>query len=193
MLTDKQKQVLLLSFIILLILLPLNMLWAKNLMGHRYLLPIYITFSLLTAVFTFSSYVPDKLKNSLIVVWLLIGLSGNFWIYPPKISKGWDSTLAHLPYHQLRTQALKYIDSQKINYKDVTTFFPNYYSLDDIDLNNDKRFFNNYTIGNNSMYILYSNIFNVDDAVYDDMMKKYKPVKEFENSGVFVVLLKKSN
>lgn len=192
-LNDKQQQVLLLSFIIILILLPLNMLWAKNLMGHRYLLPIYITFSLLTAAFTFSSYVPDKIKNSLIVVWLLIGLSGNFWIYPAKISKGWDSTLAHLPYHQLRTQALNYIDSQKINYKDVTTFFPNYYSLDDIDLNNDKRFFNNYTIGNNSKYILYSNIFNVDDAVYDDMMKKYKPVKEFKNSGVFIVLMEKSN
>lgn len=192
-LIDKQKQILILSFTIFLILLPLNMLWAKNLMGHRYLLPIYITFSLLTATLTFSSYVPDKIKNSLAAIWLLISLSGNLWIYPPKISKGWDSTLAHLPYYQLRTKALNYLDSQKINFKDVDTFFPNYYALDDIDLNNDKRFFDNYTPGNNSRYILYSNIFNIDDAVYDEMMKNYKAIQEFKKAGVFIVLMEKSN
>jgi hypothetical protein len=85
------------------------------------------------------------------------------------------------------------LDSQKINFKDVDTFFPNYYALDDIDLNNDKRFFDNYTPGNNSRYILYSNIFNIDDTVYDEMMKNYRAIQEFKKAGVFIVLMEKSN
>lgn len=190
---DKKNHILFFSFIVVLLFLPLNMLWAKNLLGHRYLMPIYILFSLLTASILFSDFVTKKLKSVLIVIWLLIVLSGNFWIYPPKISKGWDSTLAHLPYYKLRQQAIGYLDNQKINFKDVDSFFPNYYSIEDIDLNNDKRFFDNYTLGNNSEYIFYSNIFNVDDDVYDYIMINYTVVKEFKNNGVYILLLKKTN
>ena len=188
---DKKNHILFFSFIIILFLLPLNMLWAKNLMGVRYLMPIYILFSLLTASILFSDFVASKLKNILIAIWLLIILSGNFWITPPKISKGWDATLAHLPYYKLRLQAIDYLDNEKIDFKDVDSFFPNYYSLEDIDLSNDKRLFNNYTIGNNSKYIFYSNIFNVDDEVYDYMMANYIAVKEFKKNGVYILLMKK--
>jgi hypothetical protein len=190
-LKDKKKYTLFFLFIILLFLLPLNMLWAKGLLMHRYLMPIYILFSLLTASILFSDYVPKKLKNAFIVIWLLIALTGNLWIYPPKISKGWDATLAHLPYYKLRSKVIKYLETNRINFKDVDTFFPNYYSLEDIDLNNDKRSFDNYTIENGSKYILYSNIFNVDDDVYDYMMTHYTSVKEFKKNGVFFMVLKK--
>jgi hypothetical protein len=177
-------------FIIILILLPLNMLWAKNLMGPRYLIPIYLSFSLLTASILFSEVVKNKFRNLLIVTWLIIAISGNFWIYPPKISKGWDSTLAHLPYYKLRLSAINYIETNKINFNDVDSFFPNYYTIEDVDLKKDKRSFGNYTIGNKSNYIFYSNIFNVDDQVYDYMMKNYTPLKRFENNGVYIILLK---
>jgi len=190
---DKKNHILFFFFIIMSFLLPLNMLWAKNLLGHRYLMPIYILFSLLTASILFSDFVATKLKNVLIAIWVLIALSGNFWIYPPKTSKGWDSTLAHLPYYKLRLKAISFLDSKRINFKDVDTFFPNYYSLQDIDLNNDKRSFDNYTIGNNSKYIFYSNIFNVDDNVYDYMMTNYSRIKEFNKNGVYIIILKKSN
>ena len=189
---DKKNSVLFFSFIIVLFLLPLNMLWAKNLMGHRYLTPINMLFSVLTASILFSDFVATKLKNILIAVWLLIVLSGNFWIYPPKISKGWDSTLAHLSYYKLRQQAINYLDNKRIDFKDVDSFFPNYYSLEDIDLNNDKRSFDNYAIGNNSRYILYSNIFNLNDDVYDYIMTNYVAVKEFKKNGVYILLMKKT-
>lgn len=189
---DKKKHILFFAFLIILILLPLNMLWAKNLLAHRYLMPLYITFALLTASIAFSNLTSKQWKSTVIAIWLLIGLSGNFWIYPPKISKGWDSTLAHLPYYDLRLKAIHFLDTEGINFKDVDTFFPNYYSIEEIDLNKDQRIFDNYTIGNNSNYIFYSNIFNVEDDVYDYIMANYKPIKEFKNKGVYVVILQKS-
>lgn len=188
---DRKNHVLFYFFVIIIILLPLNMLWAKNLLGNRYLIPIYIIFSLLTASVLFSDMVEKKFRNFSILIWLIIASTGNIWIYPPKISKGSDSTLAHLPYYKLRLQAINYLDSNGIDFKDVDTFFPNYYTLEEIDFKKDKRHFDNYTIANNSKYIFYSNIFNVDDDVYDYMMKTYKPIKRFEKNRIYVVLLKK--
>ncbi len=189
---DKRNHILFFIFLVLLFLLPLNMLWAKNLMGYRYLMPIYFAFSLLTASILFSDFVAAKLKIILTVIWLLVVLSGNFWIYPPKIAKGWDSTLAHLPYYKLRIQAIDYLNVNKINFNEVDSFFPNYYPLDVIDLNNDKRSFDNFTIENKSKYIFYCNIFNLDDDVYDYMMSNYTSVKEFENNGIYILLMKKN-
>lgn len=189
---DKRNHILFFIFLVLLFLLPLNMLWAKNLMGYRYLMPIYFAFSLLTASILFSDFVAAKLKIILTVIWLLVVLSGNFWIYPPKIAKGWDSTLAHLPYYKLRLQAIDYLNVNKINFNEVDSFFPNYYPLDEIDLNNDKRSFDNFTIENKSKYIFYCNIFNLDDDVYDYMMSNYTSVKEFENNGIYILLMKKN-
>ena len=190
-LKDKKNHILFFTFVVVLFVLPLNMLWAKGLLMHRYLIPIYILISLLTATLLFSDYVTSKLRNIIIVFWLIVSLSGNFWIYPPKVSKGWDATLGHLPYYKLRWEAIHYLEAEKIDLKDVDTFFPNYYVLDDIDLNNDKRSFDPYIIGNNSEYLLYSNIYNISDEEYDYIMKNYTAVKEFRNIGVFITILKK--
>lgn len=192
LLKEKKNQVLFFAFIVLLVFLPLNMLWAKNLMGHRYLIPIYLAFSLLTATLLFSGIVTHKLKTTLIFVWIIVIASGNFWVYPPKVAKGWDSTLAHLPYYNLRLEAINYIETNNIDFKDVDSFFPNYYSLADIDLKNDPRSFDNFTIGNNSHYVFYSNIFNVDDEVYDYMMANYTAVKKFKRNQVYILLMKRN-
>jgi hypothetical protein len=191
-LSNPKTRLLLVFFITILIFLPLNMLWAKNLVGYRYLMPIYLIFSLLTAGILFSSYVGNKLRLVLTVFWLLVLLSGNFWIYPPKIAKGWDSTLAHLPYYKLRTQAIQYLDIHKIDYKEVDSFFPNNTSFDEIDLNNDTRAFDTFE-GNSSPYVFYSNIFNIEDELYDKIIKEYKPIQYFENSGVYIVIYKNRN
>ena len=55
----KEKQTLILIFIVLCftVILPANMIWAKNLLAHRYLLPIYLIFSVLVANILFSSYI----------------------------------------------------------------------------------------------------------------------------------------
>ena len=190
-LKEKQIQLLFFFVIFLMIVLPLNMLWAKNLLGHRYLMPIYLSFALLCATILFSSYVKESLKYGLSIFWFLILVSGNFWIYPDKIAKGWDATLAHLPYYNLRNQAIQYLDHEAIDFKDVQSFFPNTQSLDIIDLKNDSRNFNNFDA--KSKYVFYSNIFNIDDETYNKITnpEEYIMMKHFENNGVFIIIYKK--
>jgi len=175
----------------IMIILPLNMLWAKNLLGHRYLIPIYLTFSFFTATILFSDFVNQKLKYALSLFWISCLIGGNFIIYPDKVAKGWDSTLAHLPYYELRHQAIDYLNENKIDFKDVASFFPNTASLDRIDLNHDTRHFE--TFNRKSNYILYSNIYNIEDQTYDSIMNKnnYIVLKQFENKGIYIKILKK--
>ena len=118
-------------------------------------------------------------------------VGGNFIIYPDKVAKGWDSTLAHLPYYELRHQAIDYLNKNKIDFKEVASFFPNTASLDKIDLNHDTRHFETYSGKNN--YILYSNIYNIEDQTYDSIMdkKNYIVLKQFESKGIYIKILKK--
>ena len=185
---QKRTRLLVIFTLLIMLLLPLNTIWATELMQHRYFIPIYLTFALLCANVLFASYVNEKLKYLLAALWMVILLSGNFWIYPDTISKGWDSTLAHLPYYKLRSEAMTYLDSQRIDFKDVTSFFPNVASIDYIDLNNDQRNFDNFD--SNSKYVFYSNIFNIDDATYYEITT-YEVLKRFESKGVFITIYKK--
>ena len=173
------------------IVLPLNMLWAKNLMGYRYLIPIYLTFSLFTVTVLFSTFVNQKLKYTLSVFWILCLIGGNFIVYPDKIAKGWDSTLAHAPYYKLRHQAIDYLDQEHIDFDQVQSFFPNLASIDRIDLNGDARNF--HPFDGKRKYIFYSNIFNVSDQEYDEIhnLVKYKCIKHFENQQVFIDIFEK--
>lgn len=188
---SKSTLILLYFTILIMVLLPLNMLWAKNLLGHRYLIPIYLTFSLLTARLLFTDFVNQKLKYALSILWISSLIGGNFIIYPDKVAQGWDSTLAHLPYYELRLQALNYLDENNIDFKDVSSFFPNTLSIDKIDLNNDFRHFETYT--GKSKYVFYSNIYNIEDQTYDSITNKnnYTILKQFENHRVFIRILKK--
>ena len=173
------------------IALPLNMLWAKNLMGHRYLIPIYMTISLITATILFSNFINQKLKYALSIFWILCLIGGNFIVYPDKIAKGWDSTLAHLPYYKLRHQAIDYLDQEHIDFKQVQSFFPNLANIDRIDLNGDSRSFNYYD--GTRKYIFYSNIFNVTDQEYDEIHNpaNYTLRKHFESQQVFIDIFEK--
>jgi hypothetical protein len=185
----KETRFLLSIFLILLVFLPANMLWAKNLLGHRYLLPIYLSFSLLCANILFTQKMGEKLKIALISLWLVAITSGNLWIYPEKISQGWDSTLAHLPYYKIREQALEYIDKQGIDLNEVQSFFPNNSSIDDTDLNNDYRKFVDFD--NNSDYVLYSNVFNVSEEDYDLIRNHYSVLKQFKSGLLYIDICRK--
>jgi hypothetical protein len=177
--------------IFLLLFVHVDLLWAKNLLAHRYFMPFNIVFSLLCSSILFSDLVSKKIKYFGLIVWFGVLLSGSFWIYPDKIAKGWDATLAHLPYYELRQQAIGYLDENNIDFKETSSFFPNTASLDRIDLNHDTRNFKNYD--GTSQYVFYSNIYNLEDKEYDEIRNKnkYKVIKKFENKGVLITILKK--
>lgn len=175
--------------ITLLVFSHIDFLWAKSLLAHRYFMPLNLVFALLTAAMLFNNdLVANRFKYVIAAVWVAVILSGNFWIYPTRISQGWDATLAHLPYYQLRQKALLYLDQRQIRYADVETFFPNTAARDLIDLNNDPRRID--TFNGSKRYVFFSNIYNVEDATLDMLFdsSRYAPIQHFESNGVFITI-----
>ena len=118
---------------------------------------------------------------------LCFELTGHFWIYPEKIAKSWDCTLAHLPYYELRTECFNYIDLQKLDYKDISAGFCLYGNRRFIEMKNEDK-----TIGadTNRKYFIYSNISNVEDSLAEELKNKahWIPIKRFEKGFVFITI-----
>lgn len=187
-LKDKTIKTLAFIFILIAILLPSNMVLAKSLTAHRYFIPIYLVFSIFVAkiLFTLKNV---KYRNYYFLFWIISIVGGNFWIYPDKIAQGWDSTLAYLPYNDLRKDALKYLDSENINFDNVQSYFPNTTTIDDIDLNGDER---NLQIERRE-YAFYSNINNIDDETYHILHTEYQLIKEFKKCNIFIKIFKEKS
>ena len=189
LLKNNESRILIMVFLVFLIFLPINMVWARNLLGHRYLLPIYLSFSLLCAHLLFTLEMNKKLRLVLIYLWLLLITTGNLWIYPDKISQGWDSTLAHLPYYKIRQQAIEYMDGQNIDIQNVQSFFPNTPVIDDIDLNHDFRRFMDFK--NDRDFVFYSNVFNINDEDFNIIKSQYLIIKQFKKGPLHVDICRK--
>ncbi len=186
----KQVQVLAISFVVIASVLTLNIIWAKGLLQHRYLLPAYLLFSLFVAKLLFSELTSNALKKTGIILWLFIMLTGNLWVYPQHISKGWDSTLAHLPYYNLRLECIQFFKDESIKVEEVSTFFPNNMSFDLIDLNANKLVFTSFN--NKKEYVLFSNVFNLIDSDYLLLTKNYTCIKTFKSITATVKIYKKN-
>ena len=184
----KNTATLLLLLLCLFFIMHVSLL-STNLFANRYFMPFNLCFATLCAAVLFSDMVQEKWRYPIALIWLSVLLSGNFWIYPQKISQGWDSTLAHLPYYNLRHEAIAYLDRQHINFNEVQSFFPNAAIIDKIDLNHDQRHFPDFD--GKSDYVFFSNVFNVGDDVQDFIMGHYSAVKQFENKGVFITIYKR--
>jgi hypothetical protein len=145
--------------VFLLVFFVPSALWHQNLSAHRYFLPAFFVTHLLVLLLVL------RIKSvSLGRKWLLSGLVfclglGNFWIYPTGISMDWDSTLAHRPYHGLRSEALRFLTEKNIDFKEVGTEFPNINTGEDVLLNGDDRQFSPKDFELNQ-YIMASNIYN---------------------------------
>ena len=111
-------------------------------------------------------------------------MTGNLWVYPEKISQGWDASLAHVPYHELRKNAINYLDIEKIDLKQVGTFFPNYNTIDEIDLNGDSRTFTHFNKKNK--YVIYSNVFNLTDEELKSLQNNFIEIKQFKKLQIYI-------
>lgn len=186
--SEKKIKYLFFMFCIFFLILPINMLWAKNLLAHRYLLPIYFLFSIMTANLLFSDFIGKKLRTAFAGLWGIILITGNLWIYPDTVSQGWDSSLAYLPYNDLRHRAVEYLDKHSVNIDNVQSFFPNFSTFHSIDLNDDMRSFHEYD--GTKDYVFYSNVCNVSSTIYNELKSRYYLVKRFEKCGVFIEIYK---
>jgi len=163
----------------------------KYLTAHRYLLPIYFLVTIFTG-YLIVEYVKSKRLKYIIFVFLFIGLlTGNFWVYPNKISQGWDSTLAHLPYYSLQTEMLNYLDKEDININEVGAEFPALAEQQIIMLNENTNSFKAKEVGIDR-YVIFTNINNdFSDDEMDSLESEYIIKKEFKSVQVFVRLYEK--
>jgi len=186
------KSLLILLLVSLLFCTP-TMLIYKNLNTHRYLMPVYYFLSALVSYFVFVKLENRRLRKILAVILFAGVLSGNFWTYPDKIAKGWDSTLAHLPYHHLRKKMIRYIDSKNIPFEQTGSEIPNTYPVDYIELNGDKRLFTRADLSQHQ-YIFYSNVFNMfTDEEIAALKNTWKIEQEYRCLLVRVTLYRRSD
>ncbi len=186
---NKIHLLIILLSVTILVYLP-SMLMFNLLAGHRYFMVIYILITTTVAYLLF-----EKAKNKslirIIYTIIIIGMvSGNFWIYPDKIAKGWDATIAHIPYYKLRKKMIHYIENKGISFNDVGSEVPNTAVVKYIDLSNDNRQFplKNF---NTHRYIFYSNIYNMfSDEEIDELKNNWLVEKEYRCLQVYVRLYK---
>lgn len=184
---------------ILLGLLPLTLLFfqapslilIQNPIGHRYLMPVFLTFALWVVYLLASSSWSQKMIRWIGVSLLLLLWSGHLWVYPAKIAQGWDSSLAHVPYFELRQKMIDYLAEAKIPLETVGTEFPNNVPLYLVDLNNEKSEFA-YKDLINQQYIFYANVFNdFSDAELEELKTNWVKEKEFSKMQIQVILYRK--
>lgn len=178
----KNKQLLLLSISSVICIIVIS-LFATNTFGHRYFIVSYIVFNLLAFLIFIEFFKSKKIIYTLLFLGLI---SGNLWIYPKKISQGWDATLAHIPYHSLRLKAIEYLNTQNIKIEEVASFFPNCATIDLIDYSRDQRKFSKFT-GKNK-YAFYATVYNLTDEALNILDKDYSILKEFNNFNINITI-----
>ena len=172
----------------LMVIFPLVIIY-KNPFGHRYFLPVIISVAIIVTYWVLKY---SRLKYVLFSLIFLVLLSGYFWIYPLKIAQGWDATPAHWPYFTVRKEMMLKIKKSDIPFNEIGTFFPNTRSTKYIDLKDNGIDMKDADLGSDQ-YILYSNIYNVDDIFIDELFDRsgWEPYIETRRGRVFMTLFRK--
>jgi hypothetical protein len=186
---DHKSKALLLFLVLLTGLYLLFVFITEMPFSPRYFMPIYfmLTILVLQGVIKFMN---EKKVRLVFILVLCFELTGHFWIYPEKVAKSWESTLAHLPYYELRQDCFNYIDSQKMDYNDISAGFCLYGNRRFIELNNKVTHIGSKP---DRKYFIYSNISNLEDEIVDVLQNtsKWEPIKEFKKGYVFIRIYKK--
>ena len=181
-----------LLLICLVIFLSPSTLLLKNVSAHRYFLPGFVALHLLVFQWLAQTNFKTGKWRTLAPVVLIVALaSGNLWIYPRGIAMGWDATLAHLPYHHLRAQAVAFLDKEKIDFQTVGSAFPNLNTGENLLLNGDYRRFADKNFVQNE-YIFASNVFNdISESDYDTLRGNWALKKKWEQAGVWIEIYRR--
>lgn len=158
--------------------------------SHRYFMPHYFALTVI-AILGIGNYLSEKKSIIVFVIIILTEITGNLWIYPEIMAKSWDCTLAHLPYYKLRNECFEYIDSSKIDYKDISAGFCLYGSRELIELRKNAKSISDSTT---NKYFIYSNISNLNDSLILNLKnaKYWQPIRTFEKGFVNIVVYKRN-
>jgi hypothetical protein len=183
---DDNIKELLIIFWVLITCSSISFLSYVGLNAHRYILPVYLSFSLLIIYMIFNS---ELAKKTWVVTFLCIGLlSGHLWVYPAHISQGWDGSLAHVHYFELREKIMFDIKSLNINIPEIACVYPNNSEQKYMDLSENTAKHTPFD-HEKSKYVLYSNVYN--DFTDEDLKvieDQYKVIRHHQKMGVFMIL-----
>ena len=187
---DYNINLLILLIIVSLIVNLPSMLMFNLLAGHRYFMVVYILLTITVSYLIFEKTENKKLVRLFYIIIFAGLISGNFWIYPDKIAKGWDATIAHIPYYRLRKKMINYIEEKGISFNEIGSEVPNTSGNKYIDLSHDERQFPLKNFATHS-YIFYSNIYNMfTDEEIDELKNNWIVEKEYKCLQVYVRLYK---
>lgn len=155
----------------------------------RYFMPQFFLLTILV-IMGVSTLFENKKATFIFILILCFEVTGNCWIYPERIAKSWDCTLAHIPYYELRKDCFNYIDSQKLNYNEISGGFCLYGNRKFIELTGNNKIDCSDTKCN---YYIYSNISNVEDTFADELKNtnKWNQIKSFEKGFVKIIIYKR--
>lgn len=160
----------------------------RNAFGHRYLIPVMIPVIILV-VYWVSTY----FKRS--ILWLSLAfitlISGHFWLYPEKVSQGWDATTLHWNFFDVSDKMEGYLSRTDVDRTKIGTFFPHYKLMKNYQLKPKNSLSYQKATEHETEYILYSNTFNVSDSIVDALHTDWELIQEFEQNRVFIQLLKR--
>jgi hypothetical protein len=182
---SQYEKVLLLFFLLLTGLYVLFIFVTQMPFSARYFMPQFFLLSIL-AILGIIKFLDKRKVRLVLIIMLLFELTGNLWIYPEKIAKSWDCTLAHLPYYELRKECFNYIDHEKVDYKDLSGGFCFYGNRDFVELTGKENIVSSEIL----KYYIYSNISNVNDSLSDALHNRiyWTPVKRFEKWPVYITI-----
>jgi hypothetical protein len=152
----------------------------------RYFMPHFFLLTLIT-LSALSSRLTEKRWKATVLIFLLFELTGHLWIYPEKMAKSWDCTLAHFPYYELRKQCFDYIDRQNMDYEKISAGFCLYGDRGFTELNHAGKKVNTQL---DNQYFIYSNISNLPDEWIDELHNpaRWKPLRSFEKWPVNITV-----
>ena len=163
-------------------------LWYKNLSAHRYFLPFMLALHLLFFQVLVQTEYTLLRKKTLAAALALLLLLGNLQIYPRGISMDWDATLAHLPYYELRREALRDLDTLGVDFSTVGSAFPNLSVNEAIELNGDARHFAAFDLEKNK-WVMVSNVYNdVQESDYKVLAQHWQERRRYLRCGVWIIL-----
>jgi hypothetical protein len=170
------------------LVLSYSVIFHKSLSGHRYLLPVYILCALLVSFYLFELISSGFLKKVLFCILFTGLLCGNFWVYPDNIAKGWDSTLAYLPYFPLREKMMNFMKKEGVGLSETGTLWPNTGQLEYLDLSGKEDSFAEFNLKTNR-FVFYSNIYNgFSDSELSELENKWKKLKAYRFMQVKIIL-----
>jgi hypothetical protein len=187
-------------FFFSLLLIPLS-----NPIGARYFMPVFALL-ILPVCYLIQQWKTTYQRISVLLIAIVL-VSGNFWIYPERLSNEWDTSLKVLPFFSLEQQMREYIYTHSLRDKQLSPYnigtqFPLIYSPAETYLSPGSTpdiiaYFDFNCHYTNALdgpvskfhYYLHSNVCNTDLLPQIEEIKtKWKLVKEFREGEVYLVL-----